>query len=180
MRLTLTGVIVVLVAAGAAACGGSNAPEAGGSPGTPTPTASATAPVVVTGSGPCSLVTQDEAAQVVGSPVPPSTERSVSFPVNGASIKEQVCLFGSDVLIARFALGSAASDLFHQDRDSLASASDFEQVSGVGDEAFFAKGQLALRLGDTGLIVDVGQNTGQTSDEQEKEKALAAIALGRL
>jgi len=54
------------------------------------------------------------------------------------------------------------------------------QVSGVGDEAFFAKGRLSIRQGSTGLTVDVGQNTGQTANEQEKEMAPAAIALGRL
>jgi hypothetical protein len=100
--------------------------------------------------------------------------------VGGTSIEEQLCLFGSEVLVARLDLGSAAPDLFAQYRASLESESDFEQVSGVGEEAFFAKGQLALRQGDTGLIVDVGQNLGTTPGEQEKEKALAAIALGRL
>jgi hypothetical protein len=171
--------MVGLLVLGAAACGGSGSPNGAESPGVPT-TASPTAPVVVSGSGPCALVTQDEATQVFGSTVPPSSRRSVSFSVGGTTIEEQVCFFGSEVIVARFDLGSAASGLFAQYRDSLSSESDFEQVSGVGDEAFFAKGQLNLRQGGTGLIVDVGQNTGQTSDEQAKEKALAAIALGRL
>lgn len=192
MRVRLVGVIVAVLAVGSAACGGSDggdgSTEAGGSPGVPAATSSAatsattspTPPAEGNGSGACALVTQDEAAEVLGSSIPPPSESTFSIPVGGASIEEQVCLFGSGVLVARLDLGSAAPTLFAQYRASLESESDFEQISGVGEEAFFAKGQLALRQGDTGLIVDVGQNLGTTPGEQEKEKALAAIALGRL
>ncbi len=192
MRVRLMGVIVAVLAVGSAACGGSDggegSTEAGGSPGVPAATSSATTsattsatpPAEVNGSGACALVTQDEAAEVLGSSVPPASESTFSIPLGGTSFEEQLCLFGSEVLVARLDLGSAAPALFAQYRASLESESDFEQASGVGDEAFFAKGQLALRQGETGLIVDVGQNTGSTPGEQEKEKALAAIALGRL
>jgi hypothetical protein len=96
------------------------------------------------------------------------------------SIEAKYCMYGSEVALARFDLGSAGESLFAQYKQSLTSESDFEEVSGVGDEAFFAKGQLAVRQGDTGLIVDVGQNTGSIPGEQEKEKSLAVAALGRL
>lgn len=196
MRVRLMGVIVAVLAVGSAACGGSDggegSTEAGGSPGVPAATSSATSsattsattsatpPAEVNGSGACALVTQDEAAEVLGSSVPPASESTFSIPLGGTSLEEQLCLFGSEVLVARLDLGSAAPALFAQYRASLESESDFEQASDVGDEAFFAKGQLALRQGETGLIVDIGQNTGSTPGEQEKEKALAAIALGHL
>ena len=190
MRATWMGATLFIVAVGTAACGGST--QAGGPSGssvttpattpvtTPATTPPAT-PVVIGGSGPCALITQDEAANVAGAPVPPSSERSFLFPVKGVgSLKEQVCRFGSEVLVAKIDLGNAASVLFAKYRSSVTSESDFKTVSGVGDEAFFAKCQLAVRQGGTGLIVDVGQNTGSTSNEEAKEKALATIALGRL
>ena len=176
----MTGLILAALVVGGAACGDSTPTKSGGSPEAPAVTSSATTPVVIMGSGPCSLVTQDEAAEVYGSPVPASTERSFSFPVGDASLDEQVCMFGSEVLLARIDMGSAASTLFAQYKASLQGESDFEEVSGVGEEAFFAKGQLNVRQGNTGLIVDIGQNTGSVPGEQDKEKALAAIALGRL
>jgi hypothetical protein len=187
MRAKTTGMIMVILAVGVSACGGSNgdagSTETGGSPGgaaATSPATTATTPPEVSGSDACTLVTQDEAAEVLGSSVPPPSEDTFSIPVGGTTLEEQVCLFGSQVLVARFDLGGVASALFDQYRASLQSESDFEEVSGVGEEAFFAKGQLALRQGETGLIVDVGQNLGTTPDEQEKEKALAAIAIGRL
>lgn len=82
--------------------------------------------------------------------------------------------------MARFDLGSAGAALFAAYKQSLSSESDFKEVNGVGDEAFFAKGQLAVRQGGTGLIIDVGQNTGSVTGEQEKEQGLAMIALGRV
>jgi hypothetical protein len=53
-------------------------------------------------------------------------------------------------------------------------------VAGVGDEAFAAKGQLAVRKGQTGLIIDVGQARGGGDKELQAEKTLAVLALGRL
>lgn len=189
-RARWLGPTLFLVAVGTAACGGSTKAggSGGGSPTIPVSTPPTTllpspsgTPVVIGGSGPCALVTQDEAANVVGAPVPPSSERSFLLPLNGVgSIKERVCTFGSEVLVAELDLGSGAPVLFAQYRSSLSSESDFKTVSGLGDEAFFAKGQLAVRKGGTGLIVDVGQNTGTTSNEAAKEQALATIALGRI
>jgi hypothetical protein len=53
-------------------------------------------------------------------------------------------------------------------------------VKGVGDEAFTAKGQLAARSSNTGLIIDVGQARGGGPKEEEAEKTLAVRAVGRL
>jgi hypothetical protein len=113
--------------------------------------------------------------------VPAGTSSTATIPIGGVGpVEAQYCSYGSDVFLASFDLGSAGSTIFGQYRQSLSSESDYQEVSGVGDEAFFAKGQLALRQGDTGLIVDVGQNTGSVPGEQEKEKSLAAAALARL
>jgi hypothetical protein len=77
-------------------------------------------------------------------------------------------------------LGSGAQALFGQYRQSLVSESDYQNVTGLGDEAFAAKGQLTVRKGQTGLIIDVGQNRGGGAKELQAEKTLATLALGRL
>lgn len=107
-------------------------------------------------------------------------EKPMNLPLQGRLMKAQYCLFGSEVLVARFELGSGGPALFGQYRQSLAAKSDYQNVAGVGDEAFLAKGQLAVRKGNTGLIVDVGQARGGGAKELNAEKALAALALGRL
>ena len=128
----------------------------------------------------CGLVTREEAAAALGAAVPAGVEQALDMPMLGRSIKMQYCLFGSEVAIARFDLGETAPALFTQYRQSLASTDDFEVVAGVGDDAFRAKGQVALRKGQVGLIIDVGQNRGGGAAELLKEKGLATLALGRL
>ncbi len=188
-RLGVMALLAVIMAG--TACGGSDnggstqagrASDAGSNPTqVPATPAPATTPAQGSGSGACALLTQDEAASALGMPVPAGRDTSASFPVAGVgSIDAQYCSYGSEVLVARFDLGGVGASLFAQYRQSLTSESDFQLVGGVGDEAFFAKGQLAVRQGDTGLIVDVGQNTGSVPGEQEKEKSLVAAALGRL
>ncbi len=131
-------------------------------------------------SGACGLVTRQEAANALGTAVPPGQERTMDFPLQGASIKSQACFFGTEVSVWRFELGPKSSALFAQYRQSLASRSDYQTAKGVGDEAFFAKGQIAVRKGSTGLIVDVGQNRGGGAKEMMKERSLALLAAARL
>lgn len=132
--------------------------------------------------GSCSLITRQEAAAAVGAAVPAGTEKLGDVPLKGGgSIKAQYCLFGSEALLARFALGPSAASLFNDYRKSMASEADYRIVTGVGDEAFRAKGQLAIRKGQSGLIVDVGQRRGYGgAAELKKEMALAAVAVGRM
>ncbi len=132
--------------------------------------------------GSCSLITRQEAAAAVGAAVPTGTEKLGEVPLKGGgSIKAQYCLFGSEVVLARFALGPSAAALFNDYRKSLASEDDYRIVTGVGDEAFRAKGQLAIRKGQSGLIVDVGQRRGYGgAAELKQEMALAAVAVGRM
>jgi hypothetical protein len=130
--------------------------------------------------GACTLITRGEAAAALGAPVPAGTEKAMSLPMQGQAIEAQYCFYGSEVLVARFELGSGAEALFGQYRQSLASEPGYQSVDGVGDEAFAAKGQLATRKGQTGFIVDVGQARGGGAPELEAEKVLAGHAIGRM
>ena len=131
-------------------------------------------------SGACQLVTRAEAATALGASVPEGTEKVINLPMQGASIEAQYCLYGTEVIVARFDLGAGAQSVFGQYRQSLVSEPGYQSVDGVGDEAFIAKGQLAARKGQTGLIIDVGQARGGGAKEVAAEKALAAHALGRI
>jgi hypothetical protein len=133
--------------------------------------------------GVCDLVTRQEAAAALGAAVPAGTAKNMDLPMVGTTVKMEVCFFGSEVMVARYALGSGAPELFSKYRQSLAAKpaiSGYENVPDLGDEAFAAKGQLAIRKGQTGLIVDVGQARGGGPRELKAEKALAALAIGRL
>ena len=134
----------------------------------------------LTASGACGLITRQEAANALGAAVPAGQEKQTDFAVKDGSIKTQMCSFGSEVLISRFELGPKASALFAQYRQSLVSSSDYQSERGVGSEAFFAKGQLAVRKGNVGLIIDVGQNRGGGAKERMKERSLALLAAARL
>lgn len=131
-------------------------------------------------SGTCTLVTRAEAAAALGAPVPAGSEKPMDFPLEGHVIKMEVCFYGTEVHIARYELGSGAPALFARYRQSLASQDGYKNVTGVGDEAFAAKGQLYVRKGEVGLNVDVGQARGGGAKELTAEKGLAAAAIGRL
>ncbi len=128
----------------------------------------------------CSLITRQEAAAALGAPVPPGSEKVMDGPMLGQRIKIEFCFYGTEVSVGRYSLGPAAATLFAKYRQSLTSESDYQNLTGVGDEAFVAKGQIALRKGQTGLIVDVGQARGGGAAEVRKERALALLAVGRL
>ena len=104
----------------------------------------------------------------------------MNSPLQGRQVKTQFCFYGSEVLVARYELGPSASALFSQYRQSLTSEDDYQVVKGVGDDAFVAKGQLAIRKGQSGLIVDVGQNRGGGAKERAAEKSLALLAVARM
>ena len=128
----------------------------------------------------CGLVTRQEAAAALGAPVPAGREKAMDVPMLGRMMKAQFCFYGTEVSYARYDLGDEASELFGKYRQSLVSDSDYQSVKGVGDEAFFAKGQLAMRKGRTSLIIDVGQARGGGAKERAAEKSLALLALGRI
>lgn len=128
----------------------------------------------------CGLITRQEAAAALGAAVPVGSEKVADVPMGNRSIKAKYCFFGTEVFIARFDLGASASSLFTQYRQSLTSKDDYKTLSGVGDDAFHAKGQIAVRKGQTGLIIDVGQARGGGAKELSAEKGLALLAVGRM
>lgn len=128
----------------------------------------------------CGLVTRAEAAAALGASVPVGSEKTADLPLGGRTAKAKYCFYGTEVLIARFDLGPSASSLFTQYRQSLESKDDYQALTGIGDAAFHAKGQIAIRKGQTGLIIDVGQARGGGAKELAKEKALALLAVGRM
>jgi hypothetical protein len=127
----------------------------------------------------CALVTRAEAAAALGAPVPVGVAKSMPWVVDGRSLPAEYCFYGSEVIVARVALGPDAAVLFSRYRNSLATKADYELVPGLADDAFTAKGQLAVRRGTVGLIVDVGQARGGGPAERAAEKRLAQDALGR-
>jgi len=128
----------------------------------------------------CGLITRQEAAAALGAAVPAGSEKTSDVPLGSGSIRMKYCFYGTEVSIARFELGASASSLFTQYRQSLASKDDYQNLKGVGDEAFHAKGQIAVRKGQTGLIIDVGQARGGGAKELSAEKGLALLAVGRM
>ena len=130
--------------------------------------------------GACSLVTREEASTALGAPVPAGSEKAMKLPLQGATIDAQYCFYGSEVIVARFELGANAPATFGQYRRSLATEEGYRSLDGVGDEAFIAKGQLAARRGQTGLIIDVGQARGGGAKEEAAEKTLALGAIARM
>jgi hypothetical protein len=128
----------------------------------------------------CGLVTRTEAAAALGAKVPVGSEKIADVPMGSRSIKAKYCFYGSEVVIARFDLGPTAASLFTQYRQSLQSKDDYQALTGIGDAAFHAKGQIAIRKGQTGLIIDVGQARGGGAKELAAEKGLALLAVGRL
>jgi hypothetical protein len=127
----------------------------------------------------CALVTRAEAAAALGAPVPAGVAKAMPWVVDGRSLPADYCLYGAEVMVARVALGPNAVALFSRYRSSLATKDDYSLVSGLADEAFTAKGQLAVRRGAVGLIVDVGQARGGGPAERAAEKQLAQDALRR-
>jgi hypothetical protein len=75
--------------------------------------------------------------------------------------------------------GPAFFAAFEQDK---VDDSDYQKVSGVGDEAFFAGTNLHVRKGNTGLILFVGRTDGSPRgiDALDDEKQLAQLILGKL
>lgn len=131
--------------------------------------------------GVCALITRQEAAAALGAKVPAGSAMAWDFPVEqGRSMKANSCFYGTEVVVTRIELGASAPRLFGQYRQSLTAKSDYQNVKGVGDEAFIAKGQLAIRKGQTGFIVDVGQARGGGAAELQKEKGLGVLAVGRM
>jgi hypothetical protein len=167
---------------------GGTATTTAGSPSTAvTSPAVTSSPAATVGEGACKYVSTAQAAALVTSPVKPGVPSSVTQ----QSVTFDYCTYTLDpgnapgVLIAVAHIpgdGAAGFAAFKQDQ---AQKSDFQDVAGVGDEAYFAGENLYVRQGNTGLILFVSQgnrNNGypRGTDGIPDEKALAAIILPQL
>lgn len=79
-------------------------------------------------------------------------------------------------------LGNKGVSFFDQFRQSKTSAEEFQEVPGVGDEAFYGSGNLNVRKGNTGLIVFVGRTNSLPRGAKAipDEKQLAEMILPQL
>jgi hypothetical protein len=200
-------IVVAVVTAGVAGCGDSSSPNgeassaltsssvavATTSPVTTAPSATVTttrpvtattAPPVATGTGACKYVTTAQASAFATSAVKPGVSRNLTT----GPVTFDYCDYIFDpgnapgVTVAVASLGSDAATLFTQFRQSKVSESEYQAVSGVGDEAFFAGQNLNVRKGDKGLILYVGRSTGlpRGVDALPDEKRLAELIIGQL
>lgn len=124
---------------------------------TPAETSSSTpAPV---GEGACKYVTTEQAAALAHAAVKPGVSRSLP----SGPVTFEYCDYIFDpgnapaVTVAVADLNGNGPSLFAQFRASEQSQSDFQDVSGVGDEAFYSNGNINVLVGDTGLILYVGR-----------------------
>jgi hypothetical protein len=185
---------VVAIGLVANACGssedGSTGTNASGSAGTPTSASSANSVVTPTvapaaaGPGACKYLTTAQAAGLAGSPVQPGVTRSLATP----PVTFEYCDYIFDpgnapgVTVAVADLGSNGVSLFAQFRQSKATADEFQEVAGVGDEAFYGSGNLNVRKGNKGLILYVGRTNSLPRGARAipDEKQLAALILPQL
>ena len=129
----------------------------------------------------CDLVTRQEAAAAAGGAVPAGRAQVMDLPAPDRTVHTEICMYGGKVLVSRFALGRGPAAVFHQYQQEKAQKyDDMQSVSGVGDEAFSAGGQLTVRKGGIALVVDVNQNLGGGAPERAAVKRLAVLAVGRL
>lgn len=188
--LRLLALLTLSVALLTVACSGDDDPE-GSSGDSPTASATATggsgssASSTATttagsddeedGTNPCSLVTKDEAEAALGKPVADGERPDVA--------QGLICQFvgtqGSDVwqlqvLVTQSGSAESMTSAFASAKESVAETNP-EDVSGIGDEAFWIPGanQLNIRQGNTYLII-----SGDAS--LDVLKGVAEKALDRL
>lgn len=183
----IVGATVVLVgcSGGAAKTSSARAPQTSQEGSLAPPVTATTAPMVATGTNACRYVTTAQASALAASPVKAGVARSLA---NGP-VPFEYCDYIFDpgnapgVTVAVATLRGNGASLFDQFRaEKQQSGSDYEVVSGVGDEAFYASGNLNVRKGDRGLILFVGRISSLPRGPKglPDEKALAALVLGQL
>lgn len=183
---------LVVIATLASACGGggesvtATTAGAGGTPSTaPITSAAATpAPAAPGGSGACRYITTTQASGLATSAVKPGVARSLAT----GPVTFEYCDYIFDpgnapgVSVAVADLGTSGVAFFDQFRQSKASADEFQEVPGVGDEAFYGSGNLNVRKGNKGLILFVGRinSLPRGAKALPDEKQLAALILPQL
>lgn len=183
--------VAVLVTAG---CGGgdddaesTSATTTADSPTTAatTPSVSPTSPAATAvGAGACQYVSVAQASTLAQTAVKAGVNRSLTTGPVTFDYCDYILDPGNSpgVTVAVADLQGNGPALFAAYKQSEASESDFQDVAGVGDEAFFAGTNLNVREGDTGLILFVGRTNSypRGADAIPDEKALAALILPQL
>lgn len=183
---------LVVIAALANACGGAGesstattAASAGTTPSTaPVTSVAATPAPSAGGSGACRYVTTAQAAGLAASPVKAGVARSL--PTGPVTFEYCDYIFdpgnAPGVTVAVADLGTSGVSFFDQFRQSKKSSEEFQEVPGVGDEAFYGSGNLNVRKGNKGLILFVGRTNSlpRGAKAVPDEKQLAALVLPQL
>lgn len=181
-------VVIATLANGCGGAGQSSTATTSASAGTPS-----TAPVTSVaatptpnagGSGACRYVTTTQASGLAASPVKPGVARTLAT----GPVTFEYCDYIFDpgnapgVTVAVADLGSSGVSFFDQFRQSKASTEEFQEVPGVGDEAFYGSGNLNVRKGNKGLILFVGRinSLPRGAKAVPDEKQLAALILPQL
>jgi hypothetical protein len=137
-----------------------------------------------TGPGACRYLTTAQASGLAASPVQPGVPRSLATPPVTFDYCDYIFDPGNapGVTVAVADLGSNGASLFGQFRQSKVTAEEFQEVAGVGDEAFYGSGNLNVRKGSKGLILFVGRTNSLPRGAKAipDEKQLAALILPQL
>jgi hypothetical protein len=182
-------VVIATLSNGCGGAGDSSTATTAASAGTPstapvTSVAVTPVPAAAGGSGACRYVTTTQASGLAASPVKPGVARSLAT----GPVTFEYCDYIFDpgnapgVTVAVADLGSSGVSFFDQFRQSKASAEEFQEVPGVGDEAFYGSGNLNVRKGNKGLILFVGRinSLPRGAKAVPDEKQLAALILPQL
>jgi hypothetical protein len=174
------------------ACGGSgdsptatNASGSADAPSSVSPAPSVATPAAAAaGPGACKYLTTTQASGLAASPVQPGVARSLATPPVTFDYCDYIFDPGNapGVTVAIADLGTNGASLFGQFRQSKATADEFQEVAGVGDEAFYGSGNLNVRKGNKGLILFVGRinSLPRGAKAIPDEKLLAAMILPQL
>lgn len=165
----------------AAACGSN--PEQSAAPAPP----AANAPAPTAARDACTLITEEEAAQILGSPAR-LTPRSASATRTACDyITEKYETFSleviwsgaeDDIKTARAAAPAATAAAGGAQDKVVNEAMGLSRVDKLGDEAYFSRRALSyVRKGDVLLVF---QNAGLNDRAREQWEALARAALARL
>lgn len=182
-------VVIATLSSGCGGSGQSSTATTAASTGTPstapvTSIAATPVPAAAGGSGACRYVTTTQASALAASPVKPGVARSLAT----GPVTFDYCDYIFDpgnapgVTVAVADLGGNGVSFFDQFRQSKASAEGFQEVPGVGDEAFYGSGNLNVRKGNKGLILFVGRinSLPRGANAVPDEKQLAALILPQL
>lgn len=132
----------------------------------------------------CSLLTTEEAEALLEEPVSEPTDEGTPTPIFGvcswaASSETSFAIIVLQVLTDEFPGG--AEEFYDTTIEGLDQTNeDYEEISGLGDEAVFYAGLVQAREGDDLIAVSVTLDGGTPEGDRAKSEEAAAIVLDRL